>query len=284
MKRRVRCAIIPSTTDRLQVPHHSATSWASHWHNRHDIADKILRSFQGEENEDDEDEDEEDSGSESSPSEAVEEDSESEVIRQTTSSHRRTKPPPRVPNASNRISSVPSSPIEMYDPSATTDTDEADMGPSGSLFTPADWRILARYVARTPGWDDIVNRERWEGFLDIVSTVIFPVPTNCDVACSSRITEDQKSRGESFTDGTKTVRSSLFWSSCSVTHISYFICIAIMALSAHYKGTKWLSKMTSIKMQQGKPSWARQRGRRGTEDEGKGSDEDGDYEIDDGDH
>jgi hypothetical protein len=212
MKRRVRCAIIPSNTDRLQVPHHSATSWASHWHNRHDIADKILRSFQGEENEDDEDEDEdeEDSGSESSPSEAVEEDSESEVIRQTTSSHRRTKPPPRVPNASNRISSVPSSPFEMYDPSATTDTDEADMGSSGSLFTPADWRILARYVARTPGWDDIVNRERWEGFLEIVSTVIFPVPADCDVACSFRITGDQKSRGESFTDGTKTVRSSLF--------------------------------------------------------------------------
>lgn len=57
-----------------------------------------------------------------------------------------------------------------------------------------------------------------------------------------------------------------------------------MALSAHYKGTNWSSNMKSIKMQQGRPSWARQRGRRGTEDEGKGSDEDGDYEIDDGDH
>ncbi|OAX44388.1 hypothetical protein K503DRAFT_795460 [Rhizopogon vinicolor AM-OR11-026] len=223
------------------VPHHSATSWSSHWHNRHDIADKILHSFQGEENEEEE-EDDENSGSSSSPSEAVEEDSESEVIRQTTSSHRRTKPHARVPNTSNRVVSSPSSQSDIYDPSATTDTDEADMGQSGSLFTPADWRMMARYVARTPGWDDIVSRERWEGFLEK-----FPDNERSD-----------KSWGEFYRRNED----------------------AILSLSAHYKDTKWLSK--SIKNQQGRPSWARQRGRQGTESTEKGSDEDGDYETDDG--
>ena len=28
-----------------QAPHHSATSWASHWHQRHDIADKIFATY-----------------------------------------------------------------------------------------------------------------------------------------------------------------------------------------------------------------------------------------------
>jgi hypothetical protein len=161
----VPCLNVPFDTDRSQVPHHSATSWSSHWHNRHDIADKIMHSFQGEEEEEEEEEEgEENSGSSTSPSDAIEEDSESEVIRQTTSSHRRTKPPGRVSNRG----SFASPPSDMYDPSATTDTDEADMGQSGSTFTPADWRMLARYVARTPGWDDIASRERWEGFLEKV--------------------------------------------------------------------------------------------------------------------
>lgn len=165
----------PSDIDHSQVPHHSATSWASHWHTRHDIADKILHSFQGDENEDEEEEDEEDSGSSSSPSEVVDEDSESEVVRQTTSSHRRMKPPPRVPTTSKRVASFHYSPSDMYDSFATTDIDEADMGQSGSMFTPADWRILARYIARTPEWNDIVSRERWEGFLEKVSATIFLV-------------------------------------------------------------------------------------------------------------
>ncbi|KAG1749851.1 uncharacterized protein EDB91DRAFT_1109985 [Suillus paluster] len=237
-----------------KAPHHSAPSWTSHWHNRHDIADKILHSFQGEEDEDgdeDEDEDEENSDSPNTPSE-VDEDSESEVIRQTTSSRRHTRPTARVPNtktvASRRVTSFarrsPSRSSDIHDPSATTDTDEADMGAMGGLFTPADWRIIAKYVARTPGWNDMVSRERWEGFLER-----FPNSERSDKSWAEfyRRNED-----------------------------------AILSLAAHYKGTKWLSN-SSIKMQQGRPSWARNRGRRGTEgtDE-KGSDEDGDYEIDDG--
>ncbi|KAG2120725.1 uncharacterized protein F5147DRAFT_563059 [Suillus discolor] len=193
-----------------KAPHHSAPSWASHWHARHDIADKILHSFQGDEDEDeDEEEDEEDEENSDSPnalSDAVE-DSETEVIRQTTSI-------------------LP------------------DMGAIGGSFTPADWRIIARYVARTPGWNDMVGRERWEGFLEK-----FPD--------SER---SEKSWGEFYRRNED----------------------AIMSLAAHYKGTKWSSN-DSIKMQQGRPSWARNRGRQGTEGtEEKGSDEDGDYETDDG--
>ncbi|KAG0696028.1 hypothetical protein DFH29DRAFT_952859 [Suillus ampliporus] len=236
-----------------KAPHHSAPSWASHWHARHDIADKILHSFQGEEDDDedeDEDEDEENSDSPNTPSEAVE-DSESEVIRQTTSSRRRVKPTARLPNtktvASKRVASSshasPSPSSDIHDPSVTTDTDEADMGAIGGSFTPADWRIIARYVARTPGWNDMVSRERWEGFL-----AKFPDSERSDKSWAEfyRRNED-----------------------------------AILSLAAHYKGTKWSSN--SIKMQQGRPSWARNRGRQGTEEgDEKGSDEDGDYETDDG--
>lgn len=244
-----------------KAPHHSALSWASHWHARHDIADKILYSFQGDEDEDeDEDEeegdeeDEDNSDSPNVPSDEVE-DSETEVIRQTTSSLRRTKPATHVPHvpktkmvASKRFASFsqssPSPSSDNHDVSAMTDTDEADMGPSGGSFTPADWRIIARYVARTPGWNDMVSRERWEGFL-----TKFPDSERSDKSWAEfyRRNED-----------------------------------AILSLAAHYKGTKWSSN-SSIKMQQGRPSWARKRGRQGTEGtEEKGSDEDGDFEIDDG--
>ncbi|KAG1757727.1 hypothetical protein EDB19DRAFT_1867070 [Suillus lakei] len=205
-----------------KAPHHSALSWASHWHARHDIADKILYSFQGDEDEDEDEEegdeeDEDNSDSPNVPSDEVE-DSETE--------------------------SSPSPSSDNHDVSAMTDTDEADMGPSGGSFTPADWRIIARYVARTPGWNDMVSRERWEGFL-----TKFPDSERSDKSWAEfyRRNED-----------------------------------AILSLAAHYKGTKWSSN-SSIKMQQGRPSWARKRGRQGTEGtEGKGSDEDGDFEIDDG--
>ncbi|KAG1846866.1 hypothetical protein F4604DRAFT_1976368 [Suillus subluteus] len=202
-----------------KAPHHSAPSWASHWHARHDIADKILYSFQGAEDDDDdededgdedgEEDDEDDANSDSpnAPSDLVE-DSETEVIRQTTST-------------------LP------------------DMGAIGGSFTPADWRIVARYVARTPGWNDMVGRERWEGFLEK-----FPDNERSD-----------KSWGEFYRRNED----------------------AMMSLAAHYKGTKWSSNNNSIKMQQGRPSWARNRGRQSTEGtEEKGSDEDGDYETDDG--
>lgn len=247
--------------DPVQAPHHSAPSWASHWHARHDIADKILYSFQGAEDDDDgEDDDEDDDGEEddansdspNAPSDLVE-DSETEVIRQTTSTLRRTKPAARVPKtqmvASKRGASFsqssPSPSASNHDASATTDTDEADMGAIGGSFTPADWRIVARYVARTPGWNDMVGRERWEGFLEK-----FPDSERSDKSWAEfyRRNED-----------------------------------AIVSLAAHYKGTKWSSNNNSIKMQQGRPSWARNRGRQGTEGtEEKGSDEDGDYETDDG--
>lgn len=243
-----------------KAPHHSAPSWASHWHARHDIADKILYSFQGDDDDDDdddeeeEDEEEENSDSPNTPTDEVE-DSETEVIRQTTSSHRRTKPTARVPRvsktktvASKRVTSFsqpsPSPSSDNHDASATTDTDEADMGAIGGSFTPADWRIIARYVARTPGWNDMVSRERWEGFLER-----FPDSERSDKSWAEfyRRNED-----------------------------------AIMTLAAHYKGTKWSSN-SSMKMQQGRPSWARNRGRQSTEGtEEKGSDEDGDYETDDG--
>ncbi|KIK48478.1 hypothetical protein CY34DRAFT_672897 [Suillus luteus UH-Slu-Lm8-n1] len=236
-----------------KAPHHSAPSWASHWHARHDIADKILYSFQGgddedEEDEEDDDEDDENSDSPIAPSDAVE-DSETEVIRQTTSTLRRTKPAARVPKTKLVTSKQgasfsqpsPSPSSGNHDASATTDTDEADMGTIGGSFTPADWRIIARYVARTPGWNDMVGRERWEGFLEK-----FPDSERSDKSWAEfyRRNED-----------------------------------AIMSLAAHYKGTKWSSN-NNIRMQQGRPSWARNRGRQGTEE--RGSDEDGDYETDDG--
>ncbi|KAG2159707.1 uncharacterized protein EDB93DRAFT_1259894 [Suillus bovinus] len=236
-----------------KAPHHSAPSWASHWHARHDIADKILYSFQGDDEDEDEeegDEDDEDSDSPNAPSDAME-DSETEVIRQTTSTLRSTKSDARFPKtkigASRRVASSsrhsPSPSCDNYDASATTDTDEADMGAIGGSFTPADWRIIARYVARTPGWNDMVGRERWEGFL-----AKFPD--------SER---SEKSWGEFYRRNED----------------------AIISLAAHYKGTKWSSN--SIKMQQGRPSWARNQARQGTEGtEERGSDEDGDYETDDG--
>ncbi|KAG2369471.1 hypothetical protein BDR07DRAFT_1477088 [Suillus spraguei] len=239
-----------------KAPHHSAPSWASHWHARHDIADKILYSFQGEDNgdededeeDDDDDDDDENSDSPHTPSDIIE-DSETEVIRQTTSTLRRTKTAARVPKtkvvASKRGTSFsqpsPSPSSGNHDASATTDTDEADMGAIGGSFTPADWRILARYVARTPCWNDMAGRERWEGFLEK-----FPDSERSD-----------KSWGEFYRRNEN----------------------AIMSLAAHYKGTKWSSN-NSIEMQQGRPSWARNQGRQGTEE--KGSDEDGDYETDDG--
>ncbi|KAG2044997.1 hypothetical protein BDR03DRAFT_848438 [Suillus americanus] len=112
-----------------KAPHHSAPSWASHWHARHDIADKILYSFQGAEDDDDgEDDDEDDDGDEDDAN-----------------------------------SDSPNAPSDLVEDS---ETEVIHMGAIGGSFTPADWRIVARYVARTPGWNDMVGRERWEGFLE----------------------------------------------------------------------------------------------------------------------
>ncbi|KIJ21890.1 hypothetical protein PAXINDRAFT_173914 [Paxillus involutus ATCC 200175] len=197
-----------------KAPHHSATSWASHWHQRHDIADKILatyrRDYGSEEEADEEDEEEDDE----------EDDAESEAVPSTQTPRSRTGP---------------GTFLDFADPNIDTEEDEADMGEPGSAFTRGDWCIIARFIAKNH-WDEMASKERWD----------------------------------TFTDTYETRRSGKSWAEFYRRNET-----AILKLSKRYSP----GAAKCVQSQRGRPSWAKIRDAL----QDAGSDEDGDYETDNGD-
>jgi hypothetical protein len=141
------------------VPHHTSISWASHWHARHELADKILAVAQGPLSP-------EDSHSESSAPGAP--------------------PFARRPRYDVDRSSASCSDSESADDESVSDVgdkrsqfedvdteeDVASMGGSGSPFTGADARVMARYIASLPDWATLGYKGRWVPFEEMVRIVI----------------------------------------------------------------------------------------------------------------
>ncbi|KAH7928499.1 hypothetical protein BV22DRAFT_1004565 [Leucogyrophana mollusca] len=119
-----------------KAPHHSATSWASHWHSRHDLADKILASAEV-------------NGSDSES----ESDNGDSAVGSTTQD--------RSGSSTDSVSGVLGS--DYGDPGdADTEEDEAGMGSTGTSYTRSDFRMLARHVASFTDWQNTSTKDRWE--------------------------------------------------------------------------------------------------------------------------
>ena len=125
-------SVIGIDTSPVQVPHHTANSWASHWF-RDPLADRLLAAAKNKTAEmygdnakdvggvDDDDDDSQDSEETSSCDEE--------------------------------------------------DDDEAAMGGGGSAFGPADIRVMAKHIAKysSSQWAEMTNKQRWFPFHEEVN-------------------------------------------------------------------------------------------------------------------
>jgi hypothetical protein len=131
--RRLQKSAIGFDTSPVQVPHHTANSWASHWH-RDPLADRLLTAAKEKTAEiygnnvkdvgvDDDDDDDDSQDSEETSSCDEEED------------------------------------------------DEAAMGGGGSIFGPADIRVMAKHIAKhsSAQWAEMTNKQRWFPFHEEVN-------------------------------------------------------------------------------------------------------------------
>lgn len=142
-----------------QAPHHSATSWASHWHQRHDIADKILATYHG--NSEAGAEDDEDQKNEEEEGEVEEEMKDDEI------DDAQSEAMSAIETSRDRKGVSQGTFSDLGDPNVDTEEDEADMGEPGSSFSRGDWCILARFIANSH-WDEMSRKERWETFTETV--------------------------------------------------------------------------------------------------------------------
>jgi len=146
-----------------KAPHHSATSWASHWHQRHDIADKIFATYH--DSSDADAEDDEDQQNEEEEVEVEEEminDEDDDAQSEAMSANETSRDQRGVLRSQGTFS-------DFGDPNVDTEEDEADMGEPGSSFTRGDWCTLARFIARNH-WDELSRKERWQAFTDTHGT------------------------------------------------------------------------------------------------------------------
>jgi hypothetical protein len=142
-------------------------SWASHWHYRHDIADKILAAAHPETDE---------SGSNDPDDADVSVDGNED---RGLSAKRSREPKPRKRHRKYIDASESSSDSESSSSSyrasdddgldVSTGEDEERMAQGGPVFNRADIRMMARHVAGTKNWDDLGSKERWNPFNDRVS-------------------------------------------------------------------------------------------------------------------
>lgn len=189
----------------VKVPHHSSTSWASHWHSRHDLADKILATYQ----------------------------------RGEDAESRADSEPKSLPHTSERNSPSLGDPSTYYsDQDADTEDDEADMGEPGTPFTRGDWCMMARFMARSD-WDEMTPKEKFDTFAE---------------------THD-------------TERSAKSWAEFYRKNQD-----ALLKLAKRY--SKHQEDSEDIYNRRARPSWAQ----RYAASDRSPSDEDGDYEIDEGDN
>jgi hypothetical protein len=142
-------------------------SWASHWHYRHDIADKILAASQPET-------DESDSNNPGDADVSVDGDEDRGLSAKRSRESKPRKRHRKYVDASESSSDSESS-SSSYRASdddgldVSTEEDEERMAPGGPLFNRADIRMMARYVASTKNWDDLGSKERWNPFSERVS-------------------------------------------------------------------------------------------------------------------
>lgn len=177
-----------------QAPQHTANSWASHWHQRHDIADKILATYRELDfDASDDQQDEEEEGEVLAEIKDDQDDDDDTMSANETS---------RDQKGRLRSEGTFSGDTDVVD----TEEDEANMGEPGSSFTRGDWCILARFIARNH-WDEMSHKERWQAFTE---TVCYPPCVrflqNYSWLCSTRLS-DPEGLGPSFIAKTNSVRS-----------------------------------------------------------------------------
>jgi hypothetical protein len=139
-----------------KAPHHTVMSWSSHWHGRHDLADKILASARNELSADSDDGDADQSN------------------EPPTASRRRYKDDDDSSAASSESASEDEDEDEEDSGSdysdgsvsleADTEDDVNNMGGRGGSFTKSDIRIMAKYIASNPEFFLLTGRGRWEPF------------------------------------------------------------------------------------------------------------------------
>ncbi|KAF8445798.1 hypothetical protein L210DRAFT_992200 [Boletus edulis BED1] len=144
-----------------KAPHHSATSWSSHWHQRHDIADKIFATYHNNSDADaEDDEDQQDEEEEVEVEEEMKNDQDDDAHSEAMSADEASRDRKVVIRSEGTFS-------DFGD--ADTEEDEADMGEPGSSFSRGDWRILARFIAKNH-WDEVSPKERWKAFTEAHET------------------------------------------------------------------------------------------------------------------
>ncbi|EIW86857.1 hypothetical protein CONPUDRAFT_148902 [Coniophora puteana RWD-64-598 SS2] len=118
-----------------KAPHHTSQSWSSHWHARHDVADKILA-----------------------------------AATARLYNEVKTEEPQSIPYDSpeeveaDEDSSSESESIDSDYGSVEGDTEDdvKEMGQAGSSYTRGDFRVVAKHIARTPNWENLTAAARWD--------------------------------------------------------------------------------------------------------------------------
>ena len=134
-----------------KAPHHTLGSWHSHWHSRHDIADKILAAAKGELTSN--------SGHNSDSSD----------VHNPSPLARRTRYDVDYSSASEsseRDASESGDDLVIVD--VDIEEDVINMGYSGGQFTDADLRMMARHINSTTDFDTKTSKLRWETFGNLV--------------------------------------------------------------------------------------------------------------------
>jgi hypothetical protein len=157
----------------MQAPHHTTNSWLAYWNRHHDLPDKIYAAAIGDDRyeqewkEANESEGYEDNGfryqSDMRSPNSDYDDSESGSEPSSSSDHDDT-------GSSFELGTDSGSDDEGA--GRKTSNDRHKMGKEGELYTKADLRVAAGYIASVPGWYELNHRERWEPYAKKVGLMI----------------------------------------------------------------------------------------------------------------
>ncbi|KAG9314239.1 hypothetical protein JVU11DRAFT_5026 [Chiua virens] len=146
-----------------KAPHHSVNSWASHWHQRHDIADKIFATYrESSEAGTNDDDDQQNEEEEVEVEEEMKQNDDDEAESEPMSANETSRSKKGMPRSERGFP-------DFGDPGVDTEEDEADMGEPRSSFTRGDWCTLARFIARNH-WNEMTQKERWQMFCETYET------------------------------------------------------------------------------------------------------------------
>jgi len=153
------------TVPRWKAPHHTQTSWTSHWHSRHDLADKILAAARNEET----CESTTDDSSSDVDAEGTVDDDEEPI---TTHGYKRQADPDNDSDSSDSASEEALTSEESVDSSE----DEKQMGEGGDALTKADMRFMAKHIAASQDREAAGGNDGWLLFSKRVCSEV------CDMA------------------------------------------------------------------------------------------------------